>query len=51
MTPRDLYELHLAHQKAQREDAIHRAEIRAEVERCWPVTLAWIDHRYEQGAA
>ena len=51
MSPRELYDLELAHTKAQRADAQHRAEIRADVEARWPATQALIDNLFEQRMA
>ena len=48
MSPRDLYELEVAHQKARKEDAAKRIAIRADVERRWPVTSAMILHLQSQ---
>ena len=51
MSPRDLYELDLLHQKTREEDEKHRKEIRKDVEANWPKTQALLDHLYEQRMA
>ena len=42
MSPKDLYELEIAHQQARREDVAKRAALRAEVPKRWPATAAYI---------
>lgn len=51
LTDRDRYELQLAHQRAQGEDARKRLLNRLDVEAHWPATVAWIDHVYENRMA